>query len=124
MLNLVGVNSVNCSLETEDFLSFVQTLFNFCSRSPARWQTITAGLQPNDNSRIETLKTLLDTRWSAHAQATKELCLNHINIQESLRKIADDTNQQIITHDEASRLSKKMDKLEIAFLCNMWNTIL
>lgn len=50
MLNLVGVNSVNCCLETEDFFSFVQTLFNFCSRSPARWQTITAGLQPNDNS--------------------------------------------------------------------------
>ncbi len=52
------------------------------------------------------------------------LCLNCANIQESLRKIADDTNQHLTTHDEASRLSKKIDKLEIAFLCNMWNTIL
>lgn len=71
MLNLVGVNSVNCCQETEDFFSFVHTLFNFCSRSPARWQTITTGFQSNDNCRIETLKTLSDTRWSAHAQATK-----------------------------------------------------
>ncbi len=52
------------------------------------------------------------------------LCLNYANIQESLRKIADDTNQHLTTRDEASRLSKKIDKLEIAFLCNMWNKIL
>lgn len=123
-LNLVGVNSVNCCLETEDFFSFVQTLFNFCSRSPSQWQTITAGLQPDENSRIETLKTLSDTRWSVHAEATKALCLNYANIQESLRKIADDANQQLTPRDEASLLCKKMDKLEIAFLCNMWNTIL
>lgn len=51
-LNLIGVNSVNCCLETEDFFSFVQDLFNFCSRSPVQWQTITASLQPNDNNRI------------------------------------------------------------------------
>lgn len=43
---------------------------------------------------------------SSHTQTTKALCLNYTNIQESLRKIADDTNQQLTTRDE-------VDKLEI-----------
>lgn len=41
-LNLVGVNSVNCCEETEQFFSFVQTLFNFSSKSTSRWQMIAA----------------------------------------------------------------------------------
>lgn len=32
-LNLVGVNSVNCCLETEEFFNLVQTLFFRCKRS-------------------------------------------------------------------------------------------
>lgn len=58
-LNL-GVNSVNYCLETEEFFNLVQTIFNFSSKSTSRWQTITAGLQLNDNQRIETLKCLSD----------------------------------------------------------------
>ena len=123
-LNLVGVNSVNCCLETAEFFNFVQHLFNFCSKSTARWAVITAGLQANENKRIETLKSLSETRWSAHAQATKALCRNYANIQDSLKSIADNTNQNPAVRKEALTLHKKMDKLEIAFLCNMWNCIL
>lgn len=79
-LNLVGVTSVNCCLEANNFL---QSLFNFCSKSTTRWQIVTAGLEPNDNKWIETLKALSNTRWSANAQATKALFLNYASIQES-----------------------------------------
>ena len=94
-LNLVGVNSVS-----------------------------RAGLQPNENQRIETLKSLSDTRWSAHAVANKALCQNYAGIQQSLLNIADDEHQNWSTREEARALYKKMNKLEIALMCNMWNTIL
>lgn len=123
-LNLAGVNSVNCCTETADFFNFIQTLFNFCSKSTARWKVVTAGLQPNENHRIETLKSLSDTRWAAHAQATKALCRNYANIQESLMNIAEDSKQNPTTQNDAWSLHKKMNRLETAFLCTMWNYVL
>ncbi|OCT76249.1 hypothetical protein XELAEV_18031444mg [Xenopus laevis] len=80
---------------------------------------VPSGLQPNINNRIETLKTLCNTRWSAHAQATKALTVNYANIHESLNNIADDLNQNLPTRDEAKSLCKKMEKLENAFVCVM-----
>uniref|UniRef100_A0A8P4KG01 TTF-type domain-containing protein n=1 Tax=Dicentrarchus labrax TaxID=13489 RepID=A0A8P4KG01_DICLA len=123
-LNLVGVNSVNYYEETEQFFSFVQALFNFSSKTTSRWQMIRAGLQPNDNKRIETLKSLSDTRWSAHAVTTKALCQNYAGIQQSLLNIADDEHQNLSTREEARALHKKMIKLEIALMSKMWNAIL
>ncbi|OCT96519.1 hypothetical protein XELAEV_18008723mg [Xenopus laevis] len=96
-LHLVGANCVNCCLETEEFFNFVQTLFKFSSKSCARCLIITAGLQPNINNRIEALKTLCHTRWSAHAPATKALTVNYANIHESLNNIAGDLNQNLPT---------------------------
>ena len=124
-LNLVRVNSVNCCEETEQFFSFVQSLFNFSSRSTSQWQMIKAGLQPNENHRIENLKTLSDTRWSVHAVATKALCQNYVGIQQSLLNIADDDeHRNLSTREEARMLHKKMNKLEIALMCKIWNAIL
>uniref|UniRef100_A0A3B3TM85 DUF4371 domain-containing protein n=1 Tax=Poecilia latipinna TaxID=48699 RepID=A0A3B3TM85_9TELE len=77
-LNLVGVNSVNCCFETADFFQFVQNLFNFCSKSTARWKVVTDGLQPNANKRIETLKSLSNTGWAAHADATQAVHINYL----------------------------------------------
>uniref|UniRef100_H3AN24 Uncharacterized protein n=1 Tax=Latimeria chalumnae TaxID=7897 RepID=H3AN24_LATCH len=113
-----------CCLEANNLLGFLQSLFNFCSSSTHRWQVVTAGLDPNDNKRIETLKELSGTRWSAHAQATRAFCLNYGNIQEPLESLADDSKQNPNTRSDARSLHSKMDKLEIAFLCNFWNTIL
>lgn len=98
--------------------------FNFCSKSTSRWQIITAGLQPNENQRMETWKNLSDTRWVSHSQAMKAICMNYGNIQESLKKIADDPNQNLTTQDEARSLNKKMAKLEEAFLYIMWSNTL
>jgi len=123
-LNLVGVNSVNCCFETADFFQFVQNLFNFCSKSTARWKVVTDGLQPNANKRIETLKSLSNTRWAAHGEATQAVHINYANIQKSLKNIVNDTNQNAATRNEARSLDKKMDKLETAFMCTLWHCIL
>ncbi len=123
-LNLVGVNAVNCCLETDEFFTFVQSLFNFCSKSTWRWQIVTSNLEENEKGRIQTLKSLSNTRWSAHAQATSTLCLNYDNIFQSLQTIADDYHQNLTTRNEATSLSRQMEKLEIAILCCVWNTVL
>uniref|UniRef100_A0A087X3D0 TTF-type domain-containing protein n=1 Tax=Poecilia formosa TaxID=48698 RepID=A0A087X3D0_POEFO len=118
-LNLVGVNSVNCCFETADFFQFVQNLFNFCSKSTARWKVVTDGLQPNANKRIETLKSLSNTRWAAHADATQAVHINYANIQKSLKNIVNDTNQNAAIRNEA-----RSHKLETAFMCTFWHSIL
>lgn len=123
-LNLVGNSTANCCEETDNFLNLVQALLNFFSKSPSRWRIVTAGLQKNENGRMETLKALSDTRWSAHADATKPLTLNYGAIQNSLRAISDDEHQTISARNEAKSLSKHLDKLENAVLCNLWNDIL
>lgn len=73
---------------------------------------------------METLKALSDTRWSAHADATKALLLNYGVIQNSLRVISDDEHQTVSARNEAKSLAKHMDRLENAILCNLWNDIL
>lgn len=118
------MNTVNCCFETNKFFTFVQTRFNFCSRSSSRWQVITSGLEANENKRIESLKSLSDTCWSAHASATKVLCYNYSNIQRSLIDLSEDDNQNLSTRNEARVLSKQMDKLETALLCKYWNCVL
>lgn len=82
------------------------------------------GLEPNVNKRIETLKGLSDTRWAAHAQATKALCVNYKNILNSLINISDDDSQNALTRDESRSLANKMNRLETAFLCILWNKVL
>lgn len=122
-LNLAGVNIVNFCLQTDDIFMFVQSVFNFCSNSTLRWQIVRSGLALNTNRRIQTMKSLSDTRWCAHAQATSALCLNYGNIHDLLLKIAEDVNQNITTGNKALVLCRQMKRLEIAFLCSLWNTL-
>ncbi|CAG5861720.1 unnamed protein product, partial [Menidia menidia] len=94
------------------------------AHSTARWKVVTDGLQPNANKRIETLKSLSNTRWAAHADATQAVHINYANIKKSLKNIVNDTNQNAAIRNEARSLDKKMDKLETAFMCTFWHCIL
>lgn len=111
-LNLVGLNSVNCCLETEEFFNFVQTLLHFSSKSTSRWQTIKAGLEPNDDHRIETLKSLSDTQ---HTRKQQKQCTRIIPEFKSLQKLGDDSNQSLTARDEARMLYVKMEILRMPF---------
>lgn len=115
---------MDCCLKTNGFFTFVQNLFNFFSKSTWHWQILTTGVQCIDRGRIETLKSLSETRWSAHAQAVHALYINYENIHGTLKTIAEDENQNITTRSEAETLHNQMDNLEVAFLTVLWDTIL
>lgn len=123
-LNLVGMGSVGCCGEATAFFRFLQSCYTFFSGSPRRWKMLMDGLEANENSHLETLKSLSDTRWASHAQATKALSINYDNIHRILRTLSNDTTQTADTRDEAKSLVKKMDKLETAFFSLLWNQIL
>lgn len=118
-LNLVGVQAVECITEVVAFFQFVQKLYNFFSASTKRWQILTEHLGVN-----RVLKSLSQTRWSAHANAINALQNGYLNISEALSFIASDINQPGDTRNEAQSLVKKMEKFETALLTEIWNDIL
>lgn len=59
------------------------------------------GLELNENCRLETLKGLSDTRWAAHAQATKALLLHYKKIMDVLLNLSADDSQNPATRNEA-----------------------
>lgn len=78
----------------------------------------------SENKRLNTLKRLSDTRWASHAQATKALYIKYKNILNVLINMSTDETQNAQTKEEARSLAKKMNRLEPAFMCVFWNTIL
>ncbi|XP_018365076.1 PREDICTED: uncharacterized protein LOC108762532, partial [Trachymyrmex cornetzi] len=62
--------------------------------------------------------------WSARVDAVSALQKGYKQILEALIIIAQDTNQPGETRYEAHSLSKKMNKLEIVILTEMWSSIL
>ncbi|KZS05315.1 Uncharacterized protein APZ42_031540 [Daphnia magna] len=61
------------------------------------------------------VKRLSDTRWSARADAVTALINGYSEIQQALKKIAEDQKEERATSHEAESLSNKIDKLETAF---------
>lgn len=123
-MNLVGVCSVDCCSDAASFFRLVQSIFTFFSASTARWKILMNGLDSNENKRIETVKALSSTRWSAHARATKAIRLNYRNIHRTLSEIEKDDTQNAVTRGEARSLAKKMERLETAFMTIVWDKIL
>ena len=66
----------------------------------------------------------LDTRWSAHADATSALRKGNKNIQPALDTIATDKHTKGETQQEALGLAKRLGELETDTLTVFWNTIL
>ena len=65
------------------------------------------GLESNENKRIETVKGLSSTRWSAYAPATKALRLNFRNIHGTLTQIAGDASQKSESKARSLSLSQE-----------------
>ena len=71
-----------------------------------------------------TLQKLLDTRWSARADAVLALKCGYENIKKTLDEISNSTTQQKIVVIEAKSLLKKMNEYETAIMTVLWNKIL
>ena len=121
-LNLVGGNAADSCLEAVNFFGLVQKIYTFLSASTHRWSVLMTKLKANHNGL--TVKSLSATRWSARADAIHALFEGYETIRSSLQQIADDDLQTAETRNEAVSLTKKMNLLETAILCCVWNSIL
>lgn len=117
-LNLVGTCAAECCVHAVSFFGMVQALFNFFSASTHRWAILSAcidGIVP---------KSLSTTRWSARADATRALRHNYSGILSALQQLANDKDQTATARNDASSLATKMETLEMAVLCVVWDSIL
>lgn len=119
-LNLVGASAAECCLQAVNFFGILQSLYSFFSASTQRWQLMLEHM-PN---KVYVVKSLSDTRWSARADASKALMLNYNNYRLSLQDFAKQGKQPPAAVHEANSLVKKLDKLETAIMCVVWNNIL
>jgi len=118
-LNLVGVQAVGCVSEAVAYFQFVQKLFNFFSSSNNRWKMLKECL-----GEQKVLKSLSETRWSAHADAINALHNGYNHIFEALLLIAKNTDKSAETRNKAQSIRKKMEKLETIILTETWNDLL
>jgi hypothetical protein len=120
-LNLVGQAAVDCCRQAVSFFDFVQQVYNFFSASTSRYNLLKAKLAPKG---LPMPKRLSDTRWSAHADATKALMSGYADFAVVLDEIANDANQKGETCNTASGLYDRMCKLETGFFACFWHAIL
>lgn len=120
-LNLVGQSAVKCCPEAVLFFDFVQKLYVFFSTSTHRWNLLTDVLKPLG---LPTLKSLSDTRWSAHNDALNSLKKGYPAIKDLLHNMANDTSEREETCLEAKGLHTIMGQLENGIMVQLWSTIL
>jgi hypothetical protein len=120
-LNLVGQAAVDSCREAVSFFDFVQQVYNFFSASTNRYNLLKDKLAPKG---LLMPKRLSETRWSAHADATKALMLGYADFTAVLDDIANDVNQNGETCNTASALYDQMCKLETGIFACLWHVIL
>ena len=104
------------SSSSNDAFAFVQDLYTFFDASIHRWKVLTDYLE---YSLVQ--KNLSDTRWSAHAQATRALKEAYDLVDEGLQEIANDSNQKQSTRHEVGNLSATMSIWGTAILTELSN---
>ena len=65
-----------------------------------------------------------DTRWSAHADATKAFLKGYREVSEALEEIAVDEKQKADARNTAMSLYETMAKLETGIFAQFWNDLL
>ena len=120
-LNLVGQTAVGCCTLAIGFFRFLQGLYSFFSASPHRWKVLMDQLS---SEGLPTVKRMLDTRWSARADATKALVKGYDEINDALVEIAGDEEEKAETREEARGLATKMNQLETGILAALLHHIL
>lgn len=119
-LNLVGSSAAESCTAVVDFFQFMQSVYVFLSASPQRWSK----LLNNMNKKVHVVKSLSETRWSARSDACKALAENYSVIRQTLLDIAKSARQPPMAVHEAKSLVKRLDRLDTAVLCVIWDDIL
>jgi hypothetical protein len=118
-LNLAGKSAVDCCPLAIQFFDFVQKLYVLFSQSTHRWKVLTDAL-----SGTPVVKRVCDTRWYAHADATKAVHRGYSSIKNALEVLQDDNMQKPETCLEAKGLVLNMEKLETGIMASLWDEVL
>ena len=116
-LNLVGEAAVDCCIEGMNFFGIVQELYNFFSVSTKLWSVL-------EQLASSSLKSLSNTRWSAHADSVKSIQQNYDKLMEALLTINESESFETKARAEAGNLLSKMETFEFALQIIMWDQIL
>lgn len=116
-LNLVGEAAVDCCIVAINFFAIVQELYNFFSASTKLWSVL-------EKFALSSLKSLSNTRWSAHADSVKSIHQNYDKLMEALLTINENESFETKARAEAGNLLSKMETFEFALQTIMWGQIL
>lgn len=119
-LNLVGSCAAESCLTAVDFFGILQTLYNFFSASTHRWSVLESNLPKG----LAVVKTLLNTRWSARADATKAFAKGYSHIRSALQSIITYKSEQATIRTETALLVTKLSDLETALMTLIWHMLL
>ena len=103
------------------FFYHMQQLYVFLSRSTHRWAQLIELLRP---LQLSVVKRLSDTRWSAHADATRAFVKGYTKIKQLLDNLSNDVNQPQDARLQADSLSKTMSYLETGIMAEFWYVFL
>ena len=120
-LILVGQIAVVCCTLAIGFFRFLQGLYSFFSASPHRSKVLTEQLS---SEGLSTVKRMLDTCWSARADATKALVEGYEENNDALVEMAGNEEEKAETREEARGLAAKINKLETGILATLLHHIL
>lgn len=116
-LNLVGQNSATKVLPAKLILGQIQSLYNFFSGSPLRWNTMKQFVG-------KTLKCQSSTRWSSKADAVSTLVENFKQVCDALLELANSETSNGHTVVEANSLLVMMNSFKFVFGSVIWKLIL
>lgn len=120
-LCLIGKNAAAKNSKAADFFNFLENLYLFFARAPARWEKLLSALSANEL----VLKRTTGTRWSAKYAAIKALRTSYMKVVGLLVDFTSEVSSLTAEHKSTARsLLKKLIKLQTIFLLFFWEKVL
>ncbi|KAB0805389.1 hypothetical protein PPYR_02359 [Photinus pyralis] len=120
-LNLIGISAAESCSGALHYFNFVQNVYTFFSSSTRRWNTFIQNMKDSNSKR---LKRVIDTRWSARADAVSALKLNYAEIKNVLHDLSTDEREKPVGKLEAKKLKESFDLYETALMTVLWDKLL
>lgn len=116
-LNLAGVDAVKSDVGSMTFFNILNQVFNFFSRSTARWDTL-------KKVTAVTLKSSTDTRWSSRAEATHALQNELDGVLEVLESISSSNKFTAESRADSEALLTGILNFQFLTFLSFWTPVL
>lgn len=116
-LNLAGADAVKSDVGSITFFNILNQVFNFFSRSTARWDTL-------KKVTAVTLKSSTDTRWSSRAEATHALQNELDGVLEVLESISSSNKLTAESRADSEAFSTRIPNFQFLAFLSFWTAVL